>query len=53
MRTLTIILLAGVLAPPVAAQSIARRVADAPDGTVRMSFASRDGVCGNGDNISI
>ena len=53
MRTLTIILLAGVLAPPVAAQSMAPRGADPPDGTVRMSFASRDGVCGNGDNISI
>jgi HEAT repeat protein len=53
MRAMTIILLVGILAPPVAAQSIAQRVAAAPDGTVRMSFASREGVCGNGDNISI
>ena len=31
-----------------AGQSVARRVAAAPDGTVRLSFASRPGVCGNG-----
>ncbi len=29
-------------------QTLTRRVAAAPDGTVRMSFASRPGVCGNG-----
>ncbi len=35
------------------AQSIARRVAAVKDGTVRMSFASRADVCGNGaGNIS-
>lgn len=35
------------------AQSIARRVAAVKDGTVRMSFASRSDVCGNGSgNIS-
>src|SRR5579871_1936947 len=35
------------------AQSIARRVAQVKDGTVRMSFASRSDVCGNGaGNIS-
>lgn len=35
------------------AQSIARRVAQAKDGSVRMSFASRSDVCGNGaGNIS-
>ncbi len=35
------------------AQSIARRVAAVKDGTVRMSFASRSDVCGNGaGNIS-
>jgi hypothetical protein len=32
------------------AQSIARRVAGVKDGTVRMSFASRPDVCGNGRN---
>lgn len=35
------------------AQSIARRVAQVKDGSVRMSFASRSDVCGNGaGNIS-
>jgi hypothetical protein len=34
------------------AQTIAQRVAQAPDGTVRMSFAAKPGVCGNGRNIS-
>jgi hypothetical protein len=38
---------------PLPAQSIARRVAQVKDGTVRMSFASRSDVCGNGSgNIS-
>jgi HEAT repeat protein len=32
------------------AQSIARRVAGVKDGTVRMTFASRPDVCGNGRN---
>ena len=31
-----------------AAQSLERRIAAAPDGTVRLSFAARPGVCGNG-----
>jgi hypothetical protein len=36
------------------AQSIADRVARAPDGKVRFSYAAREGVCGNGrNNISI
>lgn len=33
-------------------QSIAERVADAPDGRVRMSFVARRGVCGDGRHIS-
>jgi HEAT repeats len=42
-----------VLASALPAQSIARRVAAVKDGTVRMSFASRSDVCGNGSgNIS-
>lgn len=32
--------------------TIASRVAAAPDGTVRMAFTARPGVCGNGDCIS-
>lgn len=36
------------------AQSIADRVARAPDGKVRFSYAAREGVCGNGrNNISV
>ncbi|HEX6940597.1 MAG TPA: HEAT repeat domain-containing protein [Longimicrobiales bacterium] len=35
-------------AAPTAAQSLAERVEDARDGAVRMSFAARPGVCGNG-----
>lgn len=53
MRAITVTLLLGTLAAPAAAQSIAQRVGAAPDGTVRLAFASREGVCGNGDNISI
>jgi hypothetical protein len=37
---------------PAQGSPIAERVARAPDGTVRMSFAARPGVCGNGRNIS-
>jgi hypothetical protein len=34
----------------VSAQSLAERVRGAPDGTVRLSFAAREGVCGSGPN---
>lgn len=37
----------------VGAQTLDRRVASAPDGTVRFSFATRPGVCGNGHNVNI
>lgn len=53
MRSMTIAILAVTLASPAAGQSIAQRVAAAPDGTVRMTFAAREGVCGNGTNISV
>jgi HEAT repeat protein len=33
------------------AQAVGARVAAAPDGTVRLTFATRPGVCGNGRNI--
>lgn len=36
---------------PVAAQSLAQRVARAPDGVVHVQFASRHGTCGNGRDI--
>ena len=57
MRTHT--LLAGgiiavlAFAGAAAAQTIDRRVASAPDGTVRFSFAARPGVCGDGHNVNI
>lgn len=44
-----------LLALPVSlsAQGLDRRIASVGDGVVRFSFAARDGVCGNGHNISI
>lgn len=36
---------------PAGGQDLARRIGGAPDGVVRLSFAARDGVCGNGRNI--
>ena len=35
------------------AESLARKVAAAPDGSVRFNYAVRDGVCGDGHRISI
>jgi hypothetical protein len=46
-------MLVALAAAPVAAQSLAERVAAAKSGTVRFSFETRDGVCGNGRNVSI
>ncbi len=40
-----------LVAGPAAAQRLGGRVAAAPDGTVRLSFAARPGVCGNGRNV--
>lgn len=34
-------------------RSLAARVAAAGDGTVHLSFAAREGVCGNGRNVSV
>jgi hypothetical protein len=39
------------LAAPASAQTIAQRVSRASDGTVRLSYAARDGVCGNGRGV--
>jgi len=47
-RTLTVLGAALLLGSASSAQAIARRVSSAPDGTVRMTFASRPGVCGDG-----
>jgi hypothetical protein len=35
-------------AAPMAAQTLAQRVASAPDGTVHLTYGAREGVCGNG-----
>src|SRR5439155_5480745 len=40
-----------LVAGPAAAQRLGARVAAAPDGVVRLSFAARPGVCGNGRNV--
>lgn len=48
MRIAALILCA---AAPLAAQELGGRVAAAPDGLVRMSFASKPGVCGRGENV--
>ena len=40
-----------LVAGPAAAQRLGARVAAAPDGTVRLSFAARPGVCGDGHSV--
>jgi hypothetical protein len=42
------LVIASLLPAPLAAQSLAQRIREAGDGTVRMSFASRAGVCSSG-----
>src|SRR5207237_8932350 len=34
------------------AQSLSRRIADAPDGKVRLEFAAKPELCGNGNYVS-
>lgn len=49
-----IVIAVGASARDTQAQNLAARVRQAGDGTVRFSFAARDGVCGNGrNNISV
>jgi hypothetical protein len=49
IRVLLFATLPAVLVPLTSgAQSLARRVADAPDGAVQFTFASHSGVCGDG-----
>jgi hypothetical protein len=54
-RTMTLVAGAALLAPAAAtAQSLADRVNAAPaDATVRFTYESKPGVCGNGTNISV
>lgn len=52
MRTTLISVSFALLAvAPVGAQSLASRVAQAPDGVVRVQFDSRAGVCGDGSDV--
>jgi hypothetical protein len=52
-RHLTAAALAALtLAGPLAGQGLRSRIEGAPDGVVRLSFAAKEGVCGNGRNIS-
>jgi hypothetical protein len=44
-------LLSLIVTAPAAAQRLASRIAGARDGTVRLAFAARPGICGNGRNI--
>jgi hypothetical protein len=48
MTRLLTVLVAALGAVPLAAQSLASRIARAPDGVVHLTYAARDGVCGNG-----
>jgi hypothetical protein len=53
-RGLLVLAVALGASAPATAQTLARRVAAAPDGSVRLSYAARAGVCGNGaGNISL
>lgn len=46
------LLLLAAAAPGAQGQSLTQRLASAPTGSVRFSFAARPGVCGNGRNIT-
>jgi hypothetical protein len=50
MTRLIVLLAAFALPARLEAQTLAQRVATAGDGTVRLSFAARRGVCGKGGN---
>ena len=46
-----LVLVWALVAGPATAQRLGARVAAAPDGTVRLSFAARPGVCGDGRGL--
>jgi hypothetical protein len=53
-RSLRFLLLLWILPPPLSAQTLAQRVSAVEDGTVRLSFAARTGICGDGaDGITM
>ena len=51
VASLTLVVVACVVPTKTKAQSIARRVASAPDGKVRFTFAAREGICGHNNSI--
>jgi hypothetical protein len=51
MRTLLALALVAAVSAPAYGQSIADRIAKAPDGTAHLTFAARPGVCGDGRSI--
>jgi len=46
-----LVLVWALVAAPAAAQRLGARLAAAPDGIVRLSFAARPGVCGDGHSV--
>lgn len=50
MRTTTLLTLLALGAPALAAQSLASRIEAVREGTVRLSYAAREGVCGDGQH---
>jgi hypothetical protein len=50
MRAMRCAVLLVLFPGAISAQSLVERVRRAPDGTVRLSFAAREGVCGSGPN---
>lgn len=51
MRIVTMLVLGAIGAGPLTAQSLATRVSRAPDGEVRIAFAAREGICGDGETF--
>jgi hypothetical protein len=50
LKTLIATLVISQVAGPLGAQSLSERIGAVADGSVRLSFAARKGVCGHGDN---
>jgi hypothetical protein len=50
LKTLIASLVISQVAGPLGAQSLSERIGAVADGKVRLSFAARKGVCGDGDN---
>lgn len=52
MNARLVVLMTVAWALPARAQDLRSRVEGAPDGIVRLSYAAKEGVCGNGRNIT-